>query len=75
VIHQDAFLYAALLDGGDRAVHKFQTGRRAYLHVARGKLTANGQPLEAGDALKATQTAELVLEKGKDAEILLFDLA
>jgi redox-sensitive bicupin YhaK (pirin superfamily) len=74
-IHQDAFLYAALLDGGDRALYKLQTGRRAYLHVARGKLTANGQPLEAGDALKAVDTAEIMLEKGKDAEILLFDLA
>jgi len=74
-IHQDAYLYAALLDGADRAVHKLQPGRRAYLHVARGKLTANGQPLETGDALKAADTAEIVLEKGKDAEILLFDLA
>jgi len=74
-IHQDAFLYAALLDGADRAVHKLQPGRRAYLHVARGALVANGQPLEAGDALKAVNTAELVLEQGKDAEVLLFDLA
>ena len=73
-IHQDAFVYAALLDGADRATHKLRPGRRAYLHVARGKLTANGQPLEAGDALKATQTAEIVLEKGKGAEVLLFDL-
>src|SRR6267378_3445950 len=74
-IHQDAFLYAALLDGADRAVHKLLPGRRAYLHVARGRLTANGQPLEAGDALKAIDTAELVLEQGADAEVLLFDLA
>jgi redox-sensitive bicupin YhaK (pirin superfamily) len=74
-IHQDAYLYAALLDGGDRATHKLQPRRRAYLHVARGKLTANGQPLEAGDALKAVDAAEIVLEKGKDAEVLLFDLA
>src|SRR6266850_6476883 len=74
-IHQDAFLYAALLDGGDRAVHKLRPGRRAYLHVARGRLNANGQPLEAGDALKATDTAEVVLEQGVDAEVLLFDLA
>jgi len=74
-IHQDAFLYAALLDGADRATHKLQPGRRAYLHVARGKLTANGQPLEAGDALKATNTAEITLEKGEGAEVLLFDLA
>jgi redox-sensitive bicupin YhaK (pirin superfamily) len=74
-IHQDAFLYAALLDGTDRAVHKLQPGRRAYLHVARGKLTANGQALEAGDALKAVNTSEIALEQGKDAEVLLFDLA
>src|SRR6266853_4906573 len=74
-IHQDVFVYAALLDGADRAMHHLQPGRRAYVHVARGRLAVNGQPLEAGDALKATQTAEMVLEKGKDAEVLLFDLA
>jgi redox-sensitive bicupin YhaK (pirin superfamily) len=74
-IHQDAFVYAALLDGADRATHKLQPGRRAYMHVARGRLTVNGQPLEAGDALKATNTAEIVLEKGEGAEVLLFDLA
>jgi redox-sensitive bicupin YhaK (pirin superfamily) len=74
-IHQDAFLYAALLDGADRAAHKLQPGRRAYVHVARGRLTVNGQALETGDALKAANTAEIVLEKGEGAEVLLFDLA
>jgi len=74
-IHQDAFLYVALLDGADREAHKLQPGRRAYVHVARGKLTVSGQPLEAGDALKAVDTAEIVLEKGEGAEVLLFDLA
>ncbi len=74
-IHHDAYVYAALLDGADRATHKLQPGRRAYLHVARGKLTANGQPLEAGDALEATNTSEITLEKGEGAEALLFDLA
>src|SRR5438477_6270994 len=62
-IHQDAFLYAALLDAADRATHKLQHDRRAYLQVARGKLTANGQLLEAGDALKAINAAEITLEK------------
>jgi len=74
-IHQDAFLYAALLDGADRAVHAIRPGRRAYLHLARGKLTANGQALEAGDALKITGIPEILLEQGEDAEVLLFDLA
>jgi quercetin 2,3-dioxygenase len=74
-IHQEAYLYAALLDGADRAVHKLQASRRAYVHVARGGLTVNGQALNAGDALKAANTAEIVLEKGEGAEVLLFDLA
>ena len=74
-IHQDAFVYAALLDGADRATHKLHPGRRAYLHVVCGKLTANGQPLETGDALKATNAPEITLEKGERAEALLLDLA
>jgi quercetin 2,3-dioxygenase len=74
-IHQDATLYAALLDAQDRVSHPLADGRRAYAHVARGKVTVNGQPLEAGDALKATGTKEIVLEKGEGAEVLLFDLA
>ena len=73
-IHQDAFVYASLLDAAERVDHRFAPGRRAYVHVARGTLTANGQTLEAGDALKASGVDELVLEQGADAEVLVFDL-
>lgn len=74
-IHQDALLYAALLDGTELATHRLAPGRRAYVHVARGSVKVNGQSLEAGDALKATETAEIVMEGGNQAEVLLFDLA
>ncbi|MDA8107083.1 MAG: pirin family protein [Betaproteobacteria bacterium] len=74
-INQDAFVYAALLDGAERVTHRLAPGRRAYLHLARGRLSANGVPLAAGDALKATQVDEIVLEHGAAAEVLLFDLA
>jgi redox-sensitive bicupin YhaK (pirin superfamily) len=73
-IHQDAAMYAALLDGSERAIHALQPGRKAYVHVARGKVTVNGQQLGAGDALKALDVAEIALENGTDAEVLLFDL-
>jgi redox-sensitive bicupin YhaK (pirin superfamily) len=73
-IHQDARLYAGLFDGAERAVQPLAPGRRAYLHLVRGKLTVNGTPLAAGDALKAGGVAEIVLEKGEGAEALLFDL-
>jgi quercetin 2,3-dioxygenase len=75
LIHQDASVYAALLDGAERIEHKLDSARRAFLHVARGKLTANGQSLHAGDALKASGVDKLVLEKGELAEVILFDLA
>jgi hypothetical protein len=75
LIHQDASVYAALLDGAERIEHKLDPARKAYVPVARGKLTVNGQPLQAGDALKATGVAEIVLEKGEQAEVILFDLA
>lgn len=73
-IHQDAFVYATLLDGGERVVHTLSPGRRAYLHLARGRLRVNGETLSAGDALKAIDVAEIVLEQGAQAEALLFDL-
>ena len=74
-IHQDAQVYAALLDGTESATHAVAAGRKAYVHVARGEVTVNGQPLRAGDALKATGEREIRLDGGRDAEVLLFDLA
>ncbi len=73
-IHQDAAVYAALLDGAERASHAPAPGRKTYVHVARGKVTVNGHALDAGDALKASGESTLVLERGDNAEILLFDL-
>jgi hypothetical protein len=74
VIHQDAAVYAALLDGTERVVHPLAAGRGAYVQVARGRVTVNGQSLETGDALQTETAGEIALEKGEQAEILLFDL-
>ena len=73
-IHQDARIHAGLFDGAERAAQALVPGRKAYLHVVRGKLTVNGTPLDAGDAVKMTGVAEAVLENGEGSEILLFDL-
>jgi hypothetical protein len=43
--------------------------------LARGELTVNGERLQAGDALKLTEEAEVVLSHGVDAEVLVFELA
>ena len=45
------------------------------MHVARGRIEANGQVLNAGDALKLEGEALLTLQGGEQAEVLVFDLA
>ena len=74
-IHQDARLYAALLDGDEAASLALSPGRRAYVHVARGRVSANGVELAAGDAIKLTGEAAVSLARGAEAEVLVFDLA
>lgn len=73
-IHQDAELYATLVDGAEKVTHRLEDGRRAYVHVARGAVTVNGQALGSGDALKVDGEKQVVIEKGDNAEVLLFDL-
>ncbi len=74
-IHQDARVYAAVLDDGDAASHALAPGRKAYVHVARGVVQLNGSALSAGDGAKVSDEDELRLSGGKGAEVLLFDLA
>ena len=74
-LHQDASLYAALVDGAEKVTHTLAAGRRAYVHVARGSVSVNAQALAAGDALKLSALSEITLEHGDKAEVLLFDLA
>ena len=74
-VHQDAQLYAALVDGEENVTHRLARDRKAYVHVARGSVKVNGQPLGSGDALKIEGESEVVIDNGDRAEVLLFDLA
>jgi redox-sensitive bicupin YhaK (pirin superfamily) len=74
LIHQDARVYAGLFDGAERGALDLGSARQAYVHVARGKVTVNGTALETGDGLKVQDTDMLTLEKGQEAEVLVFDL-
>jgi quercetin 2,3-dioxygenase len=72
-IHQDARVYAGLFDGAESAKHSLLKGRKGYVHVARGRVTVNGNVLDAGDALK-TEGGSIELRDGAQAEVLVFDL-
>jgi redox-sensitive bicupin YhaK (pirin superfamily) len=73
-IQQDARLYAGLFDGAESASLEVASGRRVYVHVARGSVTVNGSRLVAGDALKIEAASIVQLGEGKEAEVLVFDL-
>jgi quercetin 2,3-dioxygenase len=74
LLHQDARIYAGLFDGDERAALDLAPGRRAYVHVARGSVNAHGTKLEAGDALKLQAVPAVILDGGREAEVLVFDL-
>jgi quercetin 2,3-dioxygenase len=74
-VHADASVYAGLFDGAETATLALDTARKAYVHLVRGELQVNGQALVAGDALMVAGEGQLSIAQGKNAEVLVFDLA
>jgi redox-sensitive bicupin YhaK (pirin superfamily) len=73
-IHQDASLYASLLEESQTVEHELDAGRSAWLQVARGSVEINGQRLEQGDGAAASEEGKLKIVAREVAEVLLFDL-
>jgi redox-sensitive bicupin YhaK (pirin superfamily) len=74
-INADASLYAGILDGGESISLALNPTRKAYVHLARGSLIANGLLLEEGDALLIAEEEVLTLSECKQVEVLVFDLS
>jgi redox-sensitive bicupin YhaK (pirin superfamily) len=77
VIHQDARVFAALLEGGRTAEHALAAGRYAWVQVARGEVDVNGVRLSAGDgaAISEERLLRITGAGSGPAELLVFDLA
>jgi len=75
-IHQDARLYASVLEEGKSVLHELGKGRSAWLQVARGEVSLNGTTLKAGDGAAVEHEAALeITGRVPSSEFLLFDLA
>lgn len=74
-IHADARLHAGLFDGDESARLTIAPGRKACVHLIRGALTVNGAALSGGDAALLQDETNIALTDGKEAEVLVFDLA
>ncbi len=73
-IHADASIYSGLFDGTEQLKRDLDPARKAYVHVVRGSVSVNGQPLQGGDALRLENESVLTIDQGVDAELLVFDL-
>lgn len=73
-IHADAKVFAALIDQSETCSHSLDANRAAYVHVARGSVSINGETLNAGDAAMITDESLITFSSGLNAEVLLFDL-
>lgn len=74
-IHQDANLYAAIVQPGETLTQDLNPDRGVWIQVAVGSVTVNGESLNAGDAAALTQETVLKLVGQSQAEVLVFDLA
>jgi redox-sensitive bicupin YhaK (pirin superfamily) len=73
-IHQDAKIYASLLDKSQEVVHTLANDRSAWLQVAAGSVTLNNIALKQGDGAGVTGESNIRITAQDPAEVLLFDL-
>jgi len=74
-IHQDVELLGGLLSPGVTLKHGLDEGRLAWVHVAEGVATVNGERLETGDGLAVEGEPVLSITALEETNLLLFDMA
>jgi len=75
LIHQDADIYASVLNRDGTVAHTLSADRKAWVQVARGAIDLNGRELNAGDGAAVERERSLhITGKTDDTELLLFDL-
>ncbi len=74
MINQDADLWLGKFVAGQANSHKLAAARYAWVHVAEGEVTLNGEKLLAGDAAAISNEGVLEITSEKSAQVLLFDL-
>jgi redox-sensitive bicupin YhaK (pirin superfamily) len=74
-VHQDVKLFASIIPAGEQVEHTMDQKRYAWIQVARGSVSVNGEKAEQGDGAIAVGESSLQINAEENAEVLLFDLA
>ena len=73
-LNQDVDLFASILDEGQEVERVMDSKRYAWIQVARGAISVNGENAEQGDGVVVVGESNLKIRAQEPAEILLFDL-
>jgi redox-sensitive bicupin YhaK (pirin superfamily) len=73
-LHQDVRIFGGRFHEAERMELELQQGRRAYIHVVRGSIAVNETRLNAGDGVKISPPANVVIQHGRDADIMMFEV-
>jgi redox-sensitive bicupin YhaK (pirin superfamily) len=76
-IHQDARVYAAVLNPGETIEYVIPAGRHAWFHCAQGNVTMNSHAMKEGDGAAISNEKALAISGAgpQGGEFLIFDLA
>jgi redox-sensitive bicupin YhaK (pirin superfamily) len=73
-IHQDASMYASILDAGSSVKHDLAPGRRAWVQMIRGRAEVGIRVLDGGDGAAIEDESSVTIRAEQGSELLLFDL-
>jgi redox-sensitive bicupin YhaK (pirin superfamily) len=73
-IHQDALLYATIVEDNKTLRMPTHENRHLWLHLARGQALLNDQHLHSGDGAAISGEPDIHLTGIDNAEVLIFDL-
>jgi redox-sensitive bicupin YhaK (pirin superfamily) len=73
-VYQDVDLYTSILEHGHVIDYHLQPNRYAWLQIAQGVVTLNGEELRSGDGVQLSGEEKLSITTNTGGEILLFDL-
>lgn len=74
VIHQDADIYAALLEHGDVVDFQLKSGRRSWVQIAHGGADIDGVLGKSGDGFAIEGEPSTLIAAQEKSEIIVLDL-
>jgi quercetin 2,3-dioxygenase len=74
LLHSDVRIFGGLFHESERKELELPRNRRAYLHVVRGSIAVNETRLNVGDGVKINPPGNVILQHGRDADILVFEV-